>query len=128
MPYMCTDGTADGFGDLFTGRSFAQELDMLFPGKRHQHAHPGGSTAIKKPARRRMVNPHNVQTGLAHESKIAIDLLRSSEVISFCVRLERTVGNAFHKELLVSVKKEFRHRANSGVCHACHVERFILSF
>src|SRR6266704_1664595 len=82
------------------------------------------SLPTRKPARRRMVNPHNIQTGLAHESKIAIDLLRSSEVISFCVRLERTVGNAFDKELFVSFKKEFRHRANSRVCHACHVERY----
>ncbi len=121
MPYMCADATADGFGDLFPGRSFTQELDMFFPRKRHQHAHPRGSTTIKKPARRRMINPHNVQTDLAHESKIAIDLLRSSEVISFRVRLERTIGNAFDKELFVSFKKEFRHRANSRVCHACHV-------
>ena len=71
-----------------------------------------------------MVNPHNIQTGLAHKNEIAIDLLRLAKVISFCVRLERTVGDAFDKELFVSVKKEFRHRANSRVCHACHVGRY----
>jgi hypothetical protein len=75
-----------------------------------------------------MVNPQNIETGLTHENQIAVNLLRPAEIISFCVRLERTVRNAFDKELFVSVKKEFRHRANSRVCHACHVERFILSF
>ena len=75
-----------------------------------------------------MVNPHNVKTGLTHENEIAINLLRSSEVISFCVGFERTVGNAFEKELFVALKKEFRHRANSQVCRLCHVGRFIPSF
>ena len=71
-----------------------------------------------------MINPHNIQTGLPHESKIAIDPLRPAKVISFCVRLEGSVGDAFEKELFVSVEKEFRHRANSRVSCVCHVERY----
>jgi hypothetical protein len=71
-----------------------------------------------------MVNPHNIQTGLTHENEIAINLLRPPKVISFCVGLKRTVGNAFNKKLFVSFEKEFRHRANSRVCHACHFERY----
>ena len=110
---MHLNGRANGFGNLFTDGAFTQKLDVFFPGKRHQHAHLGSSTTIKKPARRRMVNSHNIKTGLPHENEIAINLLRSSEVISFCVGLERTVGHAFNKKLFVSFKKEFRHRANS---------------
>src|SRR6516162_8752743 len=115
MPGVRLHGAANGFSNLLARRPFTQELDMFFPRKRHQHSHPGSGTTIEKPARRRMVNPHYIQTGLAHESEIGINLLRSSEVISFCVRLERTVGNAFDKELFVSVKKEFRHRTDSRV-------------
>src|SRR5206468_10751219 len=48
---------ADGFGNLFAGRSFAQKLDMFCPRKRHKNAHPGSGATIKKPARRRMVYP-----------------------------------------------------------------------
>src|SRR5262250_1194646 len=89
---------------------------MLFPRKRHQHAHSGSSATIQKPARRHMVNPDNVQTGSAHERKIDIHLLRSSEIISLGIRLERPVGNPFDKKLFIPFKKELRHRANSRLC------------
>src|SRR5262249_37183692 len=113
VPGMHLNGRTNGFGNLFTHGSFTQKLDVFFPGKRHQHAHPGGSTTIKKPPRRRMVYPHNIKRGLTHKNEIASSLLRSSEVISFCVGLERSVGHAFNKKLLVSFKKEFRQWANS---------------
>src|SRR6266568_3056231 len=89
---------------------------MLCPGKRHEHAHPRSGTTIEKPARRRMINSHNVETDLMHEGKIGIDLLGSSKIISFRVRLEGTVSNAFDKKLFVAFEEEFCDCANSRVC------------
>jgi hypothetical protein len=86
---------------------------MFFPWKRHQHTHTGSSTAIQKPAWRRMVNPHKIQTGLAHEREVKIDLLRPAKMVPFGIRLERTVGNAFDEKLFVAIEKEFRSRTNS---------------
>ena len=78
MTCVRTYRNADGFGNLFAGRSFAQKLDMFCPRKGHKNAHLGSGATIKKPARRRMVYPHNIQAGLAHESKIDLHLLGSS--------------------------------------------------
>src|ERR671931_438502 len=52
--------STNSFSNLPANRSFAQELDMLFPRKRHQHTHPCVSASIKKPGRRRMIDPHNI--------------------------------------------------------------------
>ena len=123
MSGMRAHRNANGFGDTFARRSFPQKLDMVRPGKCHQDAHAGSGATIKKPARRRMINPDNVQADLAHERKVDIDLLRSSEIISFRVRLEWTVGDSFNKKLSVTFEKEFRDWANSRVCLRCHVER-----
>jgi hypothetical protein len=70
-----------------------------------------------------MINPHNVQTGLAHEAEIDIDLLGPSEIVPFGVRLERTVRDAFDEKLFVTLQEKFRGRANSRVLGCCHVER-----
>jgi hypothetical protein len=71
-----------------------------------------------------MINADNVQTHLAHERKIDIDLLGPSEIISFRVRLEWTVGNPFNKKLSVIFEEEFRDWANSRVrCHLSGVSR-----
>src|SRR5215471_9523383 len=66
MSRMRPHGSADIFNYLFPYRPLTQKLDVLFPWKGHQHAQTRRSATIKKPARRRMVNPDNVQTGLAH--------------------------------------------------------------
>ena len=62
-----------------------------------------------------MINPHYVDADLAHQRQIGVDLFRLPEIISFCVRLERSVGNPFKKKLLVALEKEFRDCANARV-------------
>src|SRR5262249_7694937 len=81
------------------------------------------SAPIKKPRWRCVINAHNVQAGLSHECQIQIDLLGPSEIGPFRVRFERTVGDTFDEEFLVTLQKEFRRWANSLSCHRCHVER-----
>ena len=116
MPGLCTYRNADRFGNLFADGSFAQKLYVFCPGKSHKDAYSGNGTTIKKPARRRMVNPHNIETNLAHERKIDVHLLSSSQVIFFGVRLEGSIRDSLHKKLSVTLKKEFRDWANSRVC------------
>jgi hypothetical protein len=89
---------------------------MFFPGKCHQHAHPCVSASVEKPSRRRMINAHNIQSGLSHEREIDIHLLGPTEIVPFGVRLEGTVRDAFDEKLFVTFQKEFRRRANSRVC------------
>src|SRR6266480_4026316 len=96
---------------------------MFFPGKRNHHAHTGIGTTIKKPTWWRMVNSHNIQTSLAHERQIGIDLRGLAKIVSFRVRLERSVSDAFNKKLPVTVEKELCNWSNSRVCRTCHVER-----
>src|SRR5437868_2088315 len=96
---------------------------MLRPRQRNKHAHPLAGAAIEKPARRSVINPHEVQASLAHQCKIDIDLLSFSQIISVRVRLEWSVSDAFNKKFSVAFEKEFRDRANSRVCLRCHVER-----
>ena len=62
-----------------------------------------------------MINPHEVQACLAHQSKIDINLIRRPKITSIRVRLEWSVGDAFNKKLPVAFEKEFRYRANSQV-------------
>ena len=113
---MRLNGSADIFGDLFTCGSFTEELDVFFPWERHQNAHPRGSATIEEPARRRMINPHNVQARLAHQRQIGIHLFRPADIISIRIRFERTVRDAFNEKLLVSVEKELRRGSDSRVC------------
>ena len=96
---------------------------MFLPRKRHQNADPSCSTTIKKPTRRRVVNSNKIQTSLAHESEIDLDLLRPPKIIPFAVRLKGTVSDTLNKELFVTLEKEFRSRVNSRVWRLCHVER-----
>ena len=70
-----------------------------------------------------MIDPNNIETNLAHQGEIDIDLLGPSQVVPFGVRVERTVRNAFNKKLIITLQKEFRRRANSRVPSCCHVER-----
>jgi hypothetical protein len=120
---VCSHGNANSFGNLFPRGSFTQKLDVFFPRKRDQNAHAGRSTTIKKPAWRRMVNPHNIQTSLAHETEIDIDLLRPPKIVSVVVRFERTVSDTLNKELSVTLEKEFRSRPNSRIRNRHHVVR-----
>ena len=108
MPGVRLNGSADVFGDLFTCGSFTEELDVFFPGKRHQNAHPRGSATIEEPARRRMINPHDVQTRIAHQRQIGIHLFRPADIISIRIRFERTVRDAFDEKLLVAFEKKLR--------------------
>ena len=96
---------------------------MFFPGKCHQHPHASVSAPVEKPRRRCMINPHNIQAGLSHEREIGIHLLGPTEIVSFGIRLEGTVRDAFDEKLLVTFQKEFRRRANSRILSRCHVER-----
>src|SRR5438046_6539133 len=116
MADMCAHCNSNCLGNRFARRSLAQKFDVLRPGQRHQHTHSCGGAMIKNPARWRVINPHNIQTNLAHERKIDIDLLGSSEIVSVRVRLEWSVSDTFDKKLSVTFEKEFRDRANSRVC------------
>src|SRR5262249_9491225 len=71
---------------------------------------------VEKPARRRMINPQNVQTGLAHQRQIDVYLLRRPEIIPIRVRLERPVRDALNEEFLFAFEKELRPGSNPGVC------------
>src|SRR6266576_578641 len=116
MPSVGLDGSAHVFGDLFAGGSFTEKLDVFFPGKRHQNAHPRGSATIEEPARRRMINPHNVHASLAHQRQIGIQLFRPADIISIRVRFERTVRDPFAEKLPVSVEEKLRSGPDSRVC------------
>src|SRR6266513_653456 len=98
MPYMCGHYDANCLGNLFARCSLAQKFDVLRPGQRHKHAHSCSGALIKKPARRCVINPHDIQTNLTHDRKIDIDLLRSSEIVSVRIRLEWSVSDAFDKK------------------------------
>jgi len=76
------------FRQFVSSSIFRAETRYVFPGERHQHAQTASSTAIQKPAWRRMVNPHNIQASLAHEREVKIDLLRPAKVVPFGIRLE----------------------------------------
>ena len=93
-----------------------KKLNVLRPRQRDQHAHSGGGAAIEKPARRRVINAHEVDPDLAHQRKIDIYLFGAPEIISLRVRLERTVGDALDKKLPVAFEKEFRDGANARFC------------
>src|SRR2546430_15192848 len=112
MPGLCTYRNADRFANLFANGSFAQKLYVFCPGKSHKDAYSGNGTTIKKPARRRMVNPHNIDTNLVHKRKIEVYLLMSSEVVFFGGRLEKSQPDSLHKKLLDHRKKEYRVGAN----------------
>ena len=83
---------------------------MFFPRERHQNAHPRGSATIEEPARRRMINPHNVHAGLAHQRQIGIQLFWPADIIPIRIRFERTVRDPFDEKLPVSVEERTSQR------------------
>src|SRR3977135_3612155 len=88
-----------------------------------QHADAGSRAAIEKPARRRVIDAHEIDPDLAHQRKIDIHLFGATEIIPFAVRFKRTVGDALAEKFLVAFEKEFRARANPRFSRFCHVER-----
>src|SRR6266576_4918231 len=116
MPGVGFNGSAHVFGDLFTCGSFPEKLDVFFPRQRYQNTHPRGSATIEEPARRRMINPHNVHASLAHQRQIGIQLFPPADIISIRVRFERTVRDPFDEKLPVSVEEKLRSGSDSRVC------------
>src|SRR5262249_38043369 len=123
MPSVRLDSSAHVSGDLFTCGSLTEKLDVFFPGKRYENADTGGSATVEKPARRRMIDSHNVHTCLAHQRQIGIHLFRPANVIAIPIRFKRTVRDTFNEKLPVSVEEELRSGSDSRVCCLCHVGR-----
>ena len=87
---------------------------MLRPWQGDKHTHAGSGATIEKPLRWDMINPHHVEADLAHQCQIGIDLFRSSEIISLCVRFERSVGNPFNKKFSGRLRKRISQLAESA--------------
>src|SRR5260370_24862303 len=109
MAGILTDRNTKRFGNLLACFPVTQKFDVFRPWQRNKHAYPHTRAAIEKPARWSVINPHQVQATLAHQSKIDIDLLRSSQIISVRVRLKGSVSDAFDKKLLVPFENKFRY-------------------
>src|SRR5437763_1686537 len=77
---------------------------------------------MEEPARRRMINPHNVQARLTHQRQIGIHPFRAADVVSLRIRFKRTVRDPFDEKLLLAFEKELRLGENPGGCRLCHVE------
>src|SRR5215510_11186782 len=107
------DGSANIFGDLLTRGSFTEKLDVFFPRESHQNPHAGGSATVEEPARRRMINSHNVDARLAHQRQIGIHLFRPANVIAIPIRFEGTVRDTFNEKLPVSLEEELRSGSDS---------------
>ena len=71
-----------------------------------------------------MIGPDQVEADLAHERQIFLYLFGMTEIVAFCVRLERSIGNAFNKKLPVTFKEKFRDRADPRVC--AHTGNFLV--
>ena len=89
---------------------------MLGPRQGNEHANASGCAAIEEPARRRVINAHEIDPDLAHERKIDIHLFGASEIIFFRVRLKRAVGDALDEKLPISFEKELGDSANARFC------------
>ena len=70
-----------------------------------------------------MIDPNNIETNLAHQGEIDIDLIGPSQIVPFGIWVERAVCNAFNEKLIITLQKEFCRRANSRIPSCCHVER-----
>ena len=53
-------------GNGVARRSLAQKFNVFRPRQCDQHSHSGSRTTVDKPARRRMINTHDIQSDLAH--------------------------------------------------------------
>src|SRR5438046_10309694 len=93
---------------------------MLYTWKCHHYTHPNVISTVDKPRRRCMINPNNIQAGLSHQGEIDIHLLGPTEIVSFGVRLEGTVRDAFDEKLVVTFQKEFRCRGSLRILRRCY--------
>ena len=71
-----------------------------------------------------MINSHNVEARLPHQCQIGIDLFRPADIISFCIRFERSVRDAFNKNFRSPSKKNF---ALVGLAEFAFTAEFSLS-
>ena len=103
---------ASSSGNLIARRFLAQKLHVFRPRQRDEDAHSRRGAAIQKPERRDVINPDDVQPGFSHLREIAVHLLGRTEIMTFRIRLEWTVGDPFDKKLPVAFEEEFRDRTD----------------
>src|SRR5919106_4410366 len=103
---------ANSLCDFMACSSLPQKLDMLRPWQCDERTHAGSGATIEKPSRGDMIDPHDVEAGLAHQRQVGFNLSLPSEIISVCVRLEWSVGNPLNEKFFVALEKEFRDSAN----------------
>ena len=75
MPRMLGDRRSDRLDDLAPRLCPHEKLDVFRPRQRDQDPHARRRAAIEKPARRQVINAHDVDPELAHLREIAPRLL-----------------------------------------------------
>src|SRR4029453_11640736 len=109
------------FDDATRGAS--AKVHILPPPEGDHHADAVFETKIQEPARWGIIDSHNVDSEFAHHAQIQSGLLRGSDVEALPIRREGPISDSFQKKLSITLKKEFRDRANSRVCCPYHVKR-----
>ena len=86
---------------------------MLRPRNRDQDPNAGSGAAIQKPARRRVIDPHQINSQLRHQVQIPLELLPGTEIVTFRIRTKWPVGDAFDEKFALALKEEFGHGADA---------------
>jgi len=108
-------GVFDGFFDSPADGAAIQELDMLGPRDRDKAAHAVIGAGVHEPRGWHVVNPQEVQSGIAHHRQIAFGAFRCAEVVALRIGGEWSVGDAFDEKLAVSLKEKFGLYADPGI-------------
>src|SRR5689334_1597775 len=95
---------------------FSQEFHMLHPRNRDQNSNAGGGAPIQEPGRRRVINPHQINTEFLHQMQIALKLLRRTEIVALRVRSKWPVSYSFDEKFFLPVEEEFGDGADTRIC------------
>ena len=126
VPRMLGDRGSHRLHDLASSLCPNEKLHMLRPRESDQHAHAGRGATIEKPARRQMINAHDVDPELAHLGEVAARLLLRAKVIAGRIRLERPVGGALDEKFPVALEEELGERTDADRRSLTHEELFLV--
>ena len=107
MPAVRFDRINHRFLDLAARFALVEEFDVLGPGNGNEATNAVLRAGVEEPARRNIIDAHEIEPGLVHHGEVRLCLVRCAEVFARGVGGERTIGRALDEKLAVAFAEEF---------------------
>ena len=112
MPSVFSDPVANCLLRLVADFRVVEKFQMLRPWNRNEGANAPRGAQIQEPARRHIINAHQIHARLDHHVEILGRSLGSPKVVALRIRRKRTVGHPLDEKLFIPLEEKLGAHAH----------------